>query len=255
MTILDAPAAASGATANRRLGWSTTLILHLAPSTVTFAAALLLAPLARRLGLPPTFALTAAFAIVLIPVELGLLLRAAHRATGRWSLRALPAVLAYRRPVGRWWRWVPVLFAVALALAIAWTPAGDALGSGLAGLYPRWLLPSYDATAGFSTPVLVATLLVSLAVDGVLSPTIEELYFRGYLLPRLPVVGWRAVPLSAGLFAVQHYWQPQNWLLIFALELILTSLVMRSRSVRFGIVMHVMANCFGILVTLLSVLA
>jgi Type II CAAX prenyl endopeptidase Rce1-like len=71
--------------------------------------------------------------------------------------------------------------------------------------------------------VLVATMLVTLLVDGVVNPTVEELYFRGYLLPRLPVAGWRAIPVSAGLFTTQHYWQPENWLLIFVLELLLTS--------------------------------
>jgi len=39
----------------------------------------------------------------------------------------------------------------------------------------------------------------------VINPTVEELYFRGYLLPRLPVAGWRAIPLSApGEDALRH---------------------------------------------------
>ena len=83
----------------------------------------------------------------------------------------------------------------------------------------------------------------------------EELYFRGYLLPRLPVAGWRAIPLSAALFALQHYWEPWNWLVIFGLELILTILVVRLRCVRLGIVMHTLTNSFGILLTLVGVLS
>src|SRR5262249_12037416 len=153
------------------------------------------------------------------PIELGLLLRAAHRATGRWSLRALPPVIAYRRPLTR--RvilLIPALFLLALAIYFAYTPAGNALGGALTGIYPPWLIAGNNAPAGFSTAVLVSTLLVTLAVDGVINPTVEELYFRGYLLPRLPVAGWPAIPLSAALFALQHYWQPWNWLVIFGLE-------------------------------------
>ena len=101
-------------------------------------------------------------------------------------------------------------------------------------MYPHWLLPSYNSTAGFSRWVLVPTLLATLVIDGVINPVVEELYFRGYLLPRLPVAGWGAVPLSAALFSMQHYWQPYNWLLIFVLQLILTALVVRLRSVRLG---------------------
>src|SRR5205807_838165 len=109
-------------------------------------------------------------------------------------------------------------FAVALGVAVVLSPVADRTGGWLAGVYPTWLLPGYDVTtAGFPTAVLVVTQLVTLLIDGVLNPVVEELYFRGYLLPRLPVAGWPAVPVSAALFAAQHYWQPFNWLLIFTL--------------------------------------
>jgi hypothetical protein len=106
-------------------------------------------------------------------------------------------VLAYRRPLGRWILLVPVLFGLALAIAAAYAPVSNAIGGAFAGIYPHWLLPSYNATAGFPKTVLVATLLATLAIDGVINLTVEELYFRGYLLPRLPVAGWRAIPVSA----------------------------------------------------------
>src|SRR5262249_4986381 len=159
-------------------------------------------------------------------------------------------VVAYRAPIGRWWWAVPPLFGVALVLAVGWQPLGDAIGRSLTGVLPDWLLPGFDDTAGVSRAAVVPTLLVTLVVDGLVNPTVEELYFRGFLLPRLPVAGFVAVPLSAGLFAAQHYWQPYNWILIFGLQVILTALVIRSRSVRLGIVMHVLANSFGILLTL-----
>jgi hypothetical protein len=69
------------------------------------------------------------------------------------------------------------------------------------------------------------------------------------------VAGWRAIPLSAALFTLQHYWEPWNWLLIFGLQLILTTLVVRLRCVRLGIVMHILTNSFGLLITLFAVLS
>lgn len=62
------------------------------------------------------------------------------------------------------------------------------------------------------------------------------------------------VNTSAALFAVQHYWQPYNWLLVFVTQCILTTLIVRLRSVRLGIVMHVLTNSIGITLTLLAVL-
>ena len=69
------------------------------------------------------------------------------------------------------------------------------------------------------------------------------------------MAGWRAIPVFAALFALQHYWQPWNWLMIFGLELILTTLVVRLRCVRLGIVMHTLGNSFGLLLTLAGVLS
>ena len=240
----------------RPLGWPQTLLMNLGPAAVTFAAVLALAPLMARLGLPRFFSFTVGEALVLTPIELGLLLRAAHRATGRWSLRALPSVIAYRRPLTRRMiLLVPLLSVLALAVAVAYIPVGNALGGALTGIYPHWLIAAKNAPAGFSKVVLVSTLLATLAVDGVINPTVEELYFRGYLLPRLPVAGWRAIPVSAALFSLQHYWEPWNWLMIFGLELILTTLVVRLRCVRLGIVMHTLGNSLPLLVTLVGVLS
>ena len=240
----------------RPLGWPQTLAMNFGPAAIAFAAVLALAPLMARLGLPRYFSFTVAEALVLTPIELGLLLRAAHRATGRWSLRALPSVLAYRRPLTR--RvilLVPVLLVLGLAVLVAYMPVSSAISSGLTGIYPHWLIAANNAPAGFSKVVLVSTLLATLAVDGVINPTVEELYFRGYLLPRLPVAGWSAIPVSAALFSMQHYWQPWNWLVIFGLQLGLTTLVVRLRCVRLGIVMHILTNSLGLLVTLFRVLS
>src|SRR5215470_5489342 len=178
----------------RPLGWRQTLLMNLGPAAITFAAVVALAPLIAHLGLPRFFSFTVAEALVLTPIELGVLLRAAHRTTGRWSLRALPSVLAYRRPLTRRMILViPVLFLLALGVATAYAPVSSAIGGGLAGIYPHWLIAANNAPAGFSKAVLVSTLLATLAIDGVINPTVEELYFRGYLLPRLPVAGWPAI--------------------------------------------------------------
>jgi len=230
--------------------------MNLGPAAITFAAVLALAPLMAHLGLPRFFSFTVAEALVLAPIELGLLLRAAHRATGRWSLRALPSVIAYRRPLTRRMILViPVLFLLALGVGTAYQPVGNAISGALTGIYPHWLIAGNNAPGGFSKVVLVSTLLATLAVDGVINPTVEELYFRGYLLPRLPVAGWPAIPVSAALFSLQHYWQPWNWLLIFGLELILTTLVVRLRCVRLGIVMHILGNSLPLLAALFGVVS
>src|SRR5215472_5737549 len=59
----------------RPLGWGYTLLMNLGPAAIAFCAVLALAPLMARLGLPRYFSMTVAEALVLTPIELGLLLR------------------------------------------------------------------------------------------------------------------------------------------------------------------------------------
>jgi membrane protease YdiL (CAAX protease family) len=234
----------------RRYGWPAALALHLAPAAATFAATLALAPVLARHGLPPSFALTLAFGLVLMPIELGLLLWNARRQTGHWRIGP---ILAFHGRLGRRAWLIPPLFALALVVAVAYSPVAGVLGPRLVGIYPNWLLPSYDVNhAGYPHVVMLTTTLVTLLIDGIANPTVEELYFRAYLLPRLPVRGVAAVVVSSALFTTQHYWQPYNWPLILVLELILTAVVVRLRRYRIGIALHVLANSVGILLGLLG---
>ncbi len=236
----------------QRFDWPATLALHLLPAAAAFAAAFALGAPLRALDLPPQFALTLAFAFVLTPIQLGLLLHAAHRVTGRWSLRALPSVLSFQRrlPARLYLMLLPSLAAIALGVAMLLDPVADAV----AAVYPAgWLLP--PGSDAFPTGVLVATLLVTLLVDGLAGPVVQELYFRAYLLPRLPINGGLAVVTSAGLFAAQHYWQPQLFVFVFVAQLILTAVMVRLDSVRVSIAVNCLIHGAATLVTLAAVLS
>jgi membrane protease YdiL (CAAX protease family) len=249
----DTPSSA-GVGEFKKLRLAPAVALHLLPGAVAFAVALLIAPLLGHWNLPKSFAITIAFPLALIPIELGLLLRAGHQSTGQWTLRSIGSVISYRERIGRRWWLIPLLFVVALAIAIAWSPVASALGDGLRGVLPGWLLPDYDPADHATRTALIVTSLVALLLDGFVNPTVEELYFRGFLLPRIPLAIGPAVTTSALLFSVQHFWQPYNWGLIFILQLILTTLVVRTKSVRMGIACHVLANVFGATLTLVAAL-
>lgn len=82
----------------------------------------------------------------------------------------------------------------------------------------------------------------------------EELYFRGYLLPRISRFQWWA-PLVSGLFfGLYHIWQPYGFLTVFLLGAALSALVMWTRDLRMSISLHVAANLFARLALLLAAL-
>ena len=99
------------------------IALHLVPGALVTVAFVLLAPLVAAAGLPPIAALLVAILLVLVPVELGIVLRAVRRDGGA-------AALPYRQRLGlREWFWlIPVLIVAAF------------VGFGVHRLFEPWLI-------------------------------------------------------------------------------------------------------------------
>jgi membrane protease YdiL (CAAX protease family) len=73
--------------------------------------------------------------------------------------------------------------------------------------------------------VLLINGSLSLIVNGVLGPLIEETYFRGYLLPRLSRLEKKGVFLNVILFAIYHFWTPWRVIKLTLLTLVLGLIV------------------------------
>jgi membrane protease YdiL (CAAX protease family) len=89
---------------------------------------------------------------------------------------------------------------------------------------------------------------------------VQQLYFHGHLMPRLPVAaaqaGWLLAPVtSAALIAAQHLWQPQLVVFIFAAQALLGLLVWRTGCLAVAVLVHSAGNLLAIMTTLVLVLA
>jgi membrane protease YdiL (CAAX protease family) len=86
-------------------------------------------------------------------------------------------------------------------------------------------------------------------------PAVEELYFRGYLLPRMPnkLRGW-VVPIHSALFALYHTWTP--WLFITRTVgvLPLIYLVKRKENIYIGIIAHCIINSIDFIIGLVFIM-
>ena len=111
--------------------------------------------------------------------------------------------------------------------------------------YPESIrnMATLDATGNTpATWVLVIGFAVALALNGVLGPVAEELYFRGHLLPRIDRLGRAAPVLNTVLFSLYHFWSPwQNLVRVVGL-LPWVYVVWRKRSVQLSIAVHGTAN-------------
>lgn len=220
------------------------LILHLLPGALIAVAFLALAPAAKAAGLPPIAALLAAIVVVLIPVELGTVLLAARR-------DGFDATVPYRsRLRSRDWLWlVPVLILAAFAgfgISMVIEPR---LVERFFGWLPEWFVAPLplgnvdDYTVGAWSVTLVAYFVL----NGVLGPVVEELYFRGYLLPRMERLGRWAPLINVTLFSLYHFWSPWQ---VLARILGLGPMVYAvrwKRNVYLGMVIHCALNSLGVL--------
>src|SRR6187401_1527969 len=182
-TIPLAAAPASRPAAVEQLSVPALLALHLIPGALVTLAYVALAPIVEGAHFPPIAALLTAIALVMVPVELGLI---------AWASRGLGtsplAAVSYREPMPlRDWAWlVPLLIVLAFAgfgLSMVFEPQ---VISNLFGWVPDWFVSpiSIDAIGSYSASVWIVTLVAYFALNSFIGPIVEELYFRGYLLPR-----------------------------------------------------------------------
>lgn len=248
-----APVLGPGDPAAERHTIGQTIILHLAPGiliTLIFAA---LAPLMERLQLPTFLALCVAGPAVLLPGVLGYLSLQGYRRNGRLSL---DGVLLYRRPLP-WWQYlalVPLVLLLSGGLITLLAPLSDALyQSWFAPWLPRHYLLTPDLSA-YDRPTLILSYAIFFVTIAVVVPIVEEIYFRGYLLPRLAHLGlWGAV-LASVLFALYHFWTP--WLALGrAVGLLPLILVAQwRRNISIGLAAHILANTVDVVVAAMFIL-
>lgn len=223
-----------------------TLVLHLLPGALATVCFHLAGPPLIRAGYPPILALDLAILVVLIPFELGYLLAQAKRTTGSFSIRS---VVSFREPlsVRQTLIWVPLLL-VWSAIAFALMARFDApLIKAFFSWLPDWSVSAFSPmTASLYSPrVLIITFIVGLVLNGIAGPLVEELYFRGHLLPRIPAARAWAPLINVVLFSLYHFFSPWQFLTRIVAGLPMTYAVAWKRNVTLSILTHMILNTVG----------
>jgi uncharacterized protein len=213
------------------------VFLHLLPGFLIGAVYFALVPVLRQMGYPSVMALMITVILVLAPMELGYLLYQGKRRNGRFSLSG---VVLYRRPIPAWqyFLWVPGLFMLLGLIFTLLKPLDTFLQQTLFAWIP---VVESGLQAGYSKNALTATYIMVAIFGALVGPTVEELYFRGYLLPRMRYAGKWAPLLHSFLFAVYHIWTP--WMFITrTLGMLPLVYAVQRRNLYVGIVVHVLVN-------------
>lgn len=85
-------------------------------------------------------------------------------------------------------------------------------------------------------------LAISLVFTGVIGPVVEELYFRGFLLPHLSHLGKKAPILNTVLFSLYHFWTPWQFISRIGFFLPTVWVTWRTKDLRVSLWVHCLAN-------------
>ena len=237
------PQVHSGATATPLAEQHTiprSVLLHLVPGIVTAALFYLIGSYVVRAGYPGIAAGILAGALGVVLLEYLWLMRERRR-LGGWG-----AVLPYRPGRFTWRKGLLVVGLVVWGFGASMVMAG--IRDGIKASYFSWLpgfaltpLPA-DIRQTASASALIVTAVGYLLILVLLGPLIEELFFRGYLMPRLARLGAFAPLLNVVLFSAYHLWKPWDVLTVIVTLLPMGYAVWWLRDIRIGIGVHLLLN-------------
>ncbi len=182
-----------------------TLVLHLLPGALIAAFYVAAAPVVRSFGFPSLMAIFLAILFVLIPFEAGYLLYQASK-----DVSSSGDVVRYREPVprGQFVALVLGLFAWSAILSMLLYPPLDNFFIEKVFFWLPDSLFLVEDFGRYSTAALLITWTFGLIVNGVVGPVVEELYFRGYLLPGISRFGAWAPLINTVFFSLYHFFTP-----------------------------------------------
>ncbi len=217
------------------------LLLHLLPGLlISVGYFALIGPL-RRAGYPSIMALMLPIILILVPVQLGYLLVQGKRANGRYGLKG---IISYTRaiPVWQYFVWVPVLFVAAGLIFSVLKPLDSFLQQ---TIFAWWPPLQSGLEGGFARGPLIVTYIMVAVFGMVLGPVVEELYFRGYLLPRMGYAGKWAPLLHSFLFALYHFFTP--WMIVTrTLAMLPLIYAVKRKNITLSIITHVLLNSLDV---------
>jgi len=230
-------------------------LLHIAPGVLVTIAFLVLKPMFDSTGYPPLLAFLLAVLLVDIPFMFGIMLNEGKKLNGRYSLSG---IVLYREKVS--WKTFALVFVGAFVimylLIMLATPLSAVLTESAFSWLPKWFFLDEAAQyEGYAKNILVLVFTLQLLITGIFLPWVEELYFRGYLMPRISRYDKWAPLIGGFFFGLYHVWQLFGFVGVFLLGAGLGYVVWWKKDIRLSIGLHIFANALVRVFLLLGVLA
>jgi len=240
------------------------ILLHLLPGVVVLFSILIFSqPLFSKLlgideRLSPVLGFLLGILFGLLPVQLGILINAGKAETGKHSIRKVIKYIE-KDALKDYWIFVPALILYFLVLFVVIAPL---IQPYIVEKFFSWWPEQYNFQLLLQNPAALAgydgikiLIPVYILLSCIFGPFVEELYFRGYLLPRMEKYAGKWAPLlNTVLFSIYHFFSPWENLIRIAASYPLVYLVWKKRNIRFGMLVHIIVNTIGGIIALFMIL-
>jgi len=219
------------------------LILFLLPGIIIMTIYVMLLNPIVLIGYPNIVAFGVTALITLVPVFVFIMILNSKIELGRFSIKE--AVL-YKQPLKiKHYFWiVPALIVWAGGIFTLLKEFDDLIRVSLFSWFPERLMFSANYSS-YDKPQLLLIFIVIVLVIGIIGPIIEEIYFRGFLLPRMEWLGWGAPILNAFLFSLYHFWSPWQMVTRFIAIIPLCIVSYKTKNIKVVIIAHCLLNIVG----------
>ncbi|MEB2786760.1 CPBP family intramembrane glutamic endopeptidase [Algoriphagus persicinus] len=221
------------------------IVYHLYPGILITLFFGLTTPYFVTMGFPPQLSMLIAIVVIVVPIILFHL----NNAKKKENVERIYDLVEYKETLPTY---KLILYTLGLII-FAFLVYGltQPINEIITDKFLYWLPDWYKVRdfAGYSKSIIIATLIVNLILNGLLAPYLEELYFRGYLLPRMKTWGKFAPLMSAILFSLYHFWQPQIYLTLVIALFPMTYFVWKTKNLKLAIYTHCGLNIVGALLS------
>lgn len=193
-------------------------------------------------GYPGLAVLLLAEILVLSPLVYGHLIWVSRK---KGYGMAIGKLVPYQEKIGvkRFLLWAIGGIILCLTIYIPLYPLGLFFRESVFSWLPEWYFnPSFGTN---DTSLLAKLFLIGILIDGLIGPIAEELFFRGYLLPRMAYLKKWAPILNGVFFGIYHFWQPHNLIASICVGIIFSYAVWKTKNIYVGIAIHCGLNILG----------
>ena len=234
----------------RQMNLAQIIFYHFLPGISILLLSIVFANPDWGFGLPILLAIIIAASLSLTLVALLIIVLTAKRQKLRFK-----DMIPYRQktPFKKLLLWVVACFIVGVLVFGGLSSVEYALWGDAFSFMPAWLRLDRYVTEDWDLGILRITAFANLIVIGLVGPTMEEVYFRGFLLPRMETLGKAAPLINATLFSVYHFFSPWELITRILACAPFAYAVWYKKDLRISIAVHCSMNMIGGITTLIAV--